>query len=245
MRKLLVGLVVVLAACGGGGSKPSGSITVLAASSLTEAFTELGGAFTKANPGDEVTFSFAGSAALVEQANGGAPGDVIVTADQSSYDKVTGVGDATVIAKNRLAILVGKGNPKGITGLADLAKRDIVLVLCAPEVPCGRFGQTALDMAGVRVTPKSLEENVKGVVSKVTLGEADAGIVYVTDVKAATGKADGVDIDIASDADLEASYPMGVLDQSTHSDVAKAWIDFVASADGQAILASYGFLPPG
>jgi molybdate transport system substrate-binding protein len=120
----------------------------------------------------------------------------------------------------------------------------VVFVLCAPEVPCGKFGAKALEKAGVTATPASLEENVKGVVSKVTLGEADAGIVYVTDVQAAAGDAEGVDIDIAGDADLEAVYPMGILQQTTNEDLAQAWIDFVTSADGQAVLADHGFLAP-
>jgi molybdate transport system substrate-binding protein len=119
-----------------------------------------------------------------------------------------------------------------------------VFVLCAPEVPCGKFGAKALDEAGVTATPTSLEENVKGVVSKVTLGEADAGIVYVTDVQAAGDNAEGVHIDIAGDPDLEAVYPMGILQQSTNKDLAQTWIDFVASTEGRAALARRGFSAP-
>src|SRR3954447_26160034 len=225
----------------------SGKVQVLAASSLTEAFTDMGKAFEADHPDVEVTFSFAASSALAEQVNQGAPADVIVTADESSMEKVTDAGNATdarPIARNQLAILVEKGNPKRITSLADLAKPDIVFVLCAPEVPCGKLGAAALATANVTATPASLEENVKAVVSKVTLGEADAGIVYVTDVEAAGDTAEGVDIDLASDPSLQAVYPIAITKQVTNPDAAEAWIDFVLSDAGRATLAKYGFLAP-
>jgi molybdate transport system substrate-binding protein len=246
--KVVVALALVLpllASCGGDDSTGTTTLTVLAASSLTDAFNTLGPAFEDAHPDTTVTFSFAGSTALVEQADNGAPGDVIATADRSSFDEVDGVGPATVIARNRLAILVERGNPKDIRGLDDLAATDVTFVMCVPAVPCGKLGARALELAEVSATPKSVELNVKGVVSKVTLGEADAGIVYVTDVHAAAGDADGVDIDIAGDPALEAVYPMGVLEQSSDAALAQEWIDFVAGSDGQAALRDLGFLPPG
>jgi molybdate transport system substrate-binding protein len=258
--KLLAALLIVHAhvgpACGGDDTKStakapttkvSGPLTVFAAASLTEAFTEMGHAFEAANPGVTVTFNFAASSALAQQINEGGAADAFVSADEANMKKVTDASNASdpkVIARNRLAILVEKGNPKAITGLADLAKPGLVVLLCAPEVPCGKFAAAALATANVSVKPASLEENVKFVVSKVTLGEADAGIVYVTDVKASGDKAQGVDIDIADDPALEAVYPMAVTTKATHGDVATAWLDFALSDRGQRILASYGFLAP-
>lgn len=248
MRWLAV-LVVVAAlgvGCSSDGPATNGSVHVLAAASLTEAFTQMGKDFEKAHPDANVTFSFAASSALAQQVNDGAPADVFVSADESNMKKVTDARSAhapQTIARNRLAILVGKGNPKGITGLSDLGKDGVVFVLCAAEVPCGRFGAAALAKANVTAKPASLEENVKAVVSKVTLGEADAGIVYVTDVKAAGGKTEGVDIDIADDPTLEAVYPIAVTKQVKNAAGARAWIDYVLSKDGQATLASFGFLP--
>ena len=225
----------------------TGDLQVFAASSLTEAFTQMGKDFQAAHPDAKVTFNFAASSALAEQVNQGGPADVIVTADESNMKKVTDPGNAMdpeAIARNQLSIIVGKGNPKSITGLKDLEKSGVVFVLCAPEVPCGKFGQKALDMAGVTAKPASLEENVKAVVSKVTLGEADAGIVYVTDVKAAGDKAVGVAVQNADDPDLQAVYPIAVTKQAKNVDAARAWIDYVLSDEGQATLAKYGFLAP-
>jgi molybdate transport system substrate-binding protein len=225
----------------------SGSVNVFAASSLGEAFTAMGKTFESQHAGVKVTFNFAASSALAEQINQGGPADVFVSADEPNMKKVTDAGNASApktIARNRLAILVEAGNPKGISGLVDLAKPGVVFVLCAPEVPCGTFGAAALTKANVSAQPASLEENVKAVVSKVTLGEADAGIVYATDVKAAGDKAQGVDIDIADDPSLEAVYPIAATKQGANNDAAKAWIEFVLSPDGQATLATLGFLAP-
>jgi molybdate transport system substrate-binding protein len=225
----------------------SGSLNVFAAASLTEAFTEMGKAFEAANPGLKVTFNFSASSALAQQINEGGPADVFVSADEANMKKVTDAtraSDPRIVARNRLAILVEKGNPKMITGLADLAKPGIVLVLCAPEVPCGKFAAAALQRAAVAAKPASLEENVKAVVSKVTLGEADAGIVYVTDVAAVGNKGQGVDIATAGDPALEAVYPMAVTTKAANRDAARAWVDFALSGAGSAILEKYGFLAP-
>jgi molybdate transport system substrate-binding protein len=229
---VVLALVPLVAACGGDGDGGAGTITVLAASSLTEAFGDIADAYD-----GDVELSFAASSALVEQANGGAPGDVIVTADEASFEEIADVSDPTIIARNRLAILVEHGNPKGIEGLDDLARDDVVLVLCAPQVPCGKLGAQALADAGVTADPASLEENAKGVVSKVSLGEADAGLAYVTD---ATGDVDA----IAFDGAPANAYPIGVLGQRDDADAARAFVDFVASDEGQAILREHGFLAP-
>ena len=239
MRVVAAALVVALALTGCGGGEER-SITVLAAASLTEAFTELGQAF-ESSRGVHVDLSFGGSSVLVDQVNQGADADVLATADEATMARAAGVGGATVFARNRLSIVVERGNPKGIAGLADLDRDDVVVVLCAPTVPCGKLALRALLGASVTPATVSLEENVKGVLSKVALGEADAGIVYVTDVRAAGDAVEGIDVDAP---DVEAVYPMAVVRGSDDADAARAWIDFVAGPAGQRVLRRYGFLAP-
>jgi molybdate transport system substrate-binding protein len=220
----------------------SGSITVLAASSLTESFTEIGRRFQDIHPGVHVTFSFDASSTLVQQAIAGAPADVLATADTDTMQKAVDAGTVsapTVFAHNRLAIIVAKGNPKGIHSLADLSRPGLVVVLCAPDVPCGGFAAQSLAKAGTSVTPRSLEANVKGVVSKVTLGEADAGIVYVTDVTAAGGTAEGVTI--PPEQNVVADYPIAILRSTANSAVATMFVAFVRSGEGTNVLAAAGF----
>jgi len=219
-----------------------GNLTVLAAASLSESFKELGTAFEAKYAGSKVTFSFDASSALATQANGGAPADLFASADQANMKKVTDAGNATnprVFAHNKLAIIVAKGNPKKITALADFDKPKITFVLCAPEVPCGKYGAQALSVAGVKAQPKSLEANVKAVVTKVTSGQVDAGIGYVTDAKAASATADGVHI--PDKENVVADYPMAVLKQSANANLAYAFLDYILGPDAQAILAKYGF----
>lgn len=248
-------LGLVGAACGSSASKAPetttapgvrGDITVFAASSLTPAFNEVGASFTTTNPEAKVTFSYDGSSALVAQIIQGAPADLFASADTANMDKLTTPAlngtEPVNFATNLLQIIVAPGNPKGITGVADLAKADLKVVLCAPEVPCGKYAKQILDTAKVTVTPASLEQNVKGVVTKVTAGEADAGIVYVTDVVAAGAKAAGVDI--RADINVIAKYPIASVKASPHADVNQAFIDFLTGSDGQAILAKYGFGKP-
>ncbi len=223
------------------------TVKVAVAASLTEAFTALAKEYETEHPGVRIRPTFAASSALAQQVNDAAPLDVFASADEESMSKVTVAGNALdpkVFARNRLAILVGKGNPKAITSLADLAGPGVVFLLCAPEAPCGRFGAAALEKAKVKARPASLEENVKGVVSKVALGEADAGIVYATDVKAAAGRAEGVDIDIDGDPALTAVYPIALTRQADDVEAASGWVDFVLSERGQQTLSRFGFLPP-
>ena len=218
----------------------AGKLTVLAAASLSESFKELGAAFEASHPGSKVTFSFDSSAALAAQANNDAPADLFASADQANMRRVIDAGNATgpkVFAHNKLAIIVAKGNPGRIKSLADFTK--VSFVLCAPEVPCGKYGVEALGKAGVKATPRSLETNVKGVVQKVTSGEVDAGIGYVTDAKAAAASASGIEIPDAQN--VIAEYPMAVLEQSANPTLAQAFIDFVLGAEAQAVLAKYGF----
>jgi len=254
---LLALLGLVAAACGSDNSGSAsattttakavtGDITVFAAASLTESFKEIGAAFTKANPGAEATFSFDASSALVQQITQGAPADLFASADTANMDKLTMPGlngtAPVVFATNLLAVIVAKGNPKGITGVADLANTDLRLVICAAEVPCGKYANQIFTTAGVTVNPVSLEQNVKGVATKVTAGEADAGIVYTTDVIAAGGKADAVAI--PANINVIAKYPIASVKTSTKTDVDAAFITFLAGTDGQAILAKYGFGQP-
>jgi molybdate transport system substrate-binding protein len=256
-RRLVLAALVVAgittASCGGddapqtstSGGGATGTVTVFAASSLTEAFTAMGEAFQVENPAAVVTFNFAGSGDLVTQINEGAPADVFASADDANMTKLTDAGGnagaPVVIARNTFEIIVGPGNPKGITGLADLAEPDLIVVLCADTVPCGKGAATVLANAGVTVTPKSFEEKVKGVVTKVTAGEADAGIVFSTDVVAARDAAEGVAI--ADDVNVISNYPIVVTQNAPNAVAARAFVDFVAAAAGQAILAKYGFLP--
>jgi len=246
---LIAALVAVLAtaSCGSDGATRDDAapadVTVFAAASLTAAFTELGDAFTAANPGAEVTFSFAGSSELAAQLREGAPADVFASADLANMAVLTDAdlvdGQPEVFATNAAEIIVEAGNPRGITGVADLANDDLVVVQCAPEVPCGAYAEQVFANAGVTVVPSSLEQNVKAVASKVLLGEADAGLVYRTDVLAAGDDADGVAI--PDDVNVVAEYPIALVSDAPDPRGGRAFIDFVLSAAGQQILADAGF----
>ena len=242
---------LVLAACGGsddntssGGSSASpAEIKVFAAASLTAAFTKIGEDFTAANGGTKVTLNFAGSQALATQIQQAAPADVFASADITNMDKVKDLaGPPQIFASNQLQIVVEKGNPKGVKGLDDLANPDLKVVLAAPDVPVGKYSQQALEKAGVTVKPVSQEQDVKAVVSKVSLGEADAGIVYTTDVTAGGDKVEGVDI--PEDQNVVATYPIATVKASKAPDQAQAFMDYVLSDQGQQVLKSYGFGPP-
>jgi molybdate transport system substrate-binding protein len=255
MRNRMVFLVTaaLLAACGGGGGTAStspastslsGYINVFAAASLTASFNALGISFHRANPGVGVNLNFAGTPTLVTQIEQGAPADVFASADTTNMDKLTAdgytSGSSQVFARNQLEIVVAPGNPKGINGLADLAKPGVVYITEGPTVPAGKYSLQALATAGVKVTPKSLETSVAGVISKIELGEADAGIVYTTDISAAGSKVQGVPIPAANN--VIATYPIVAVKGTKNSDVANAFIAYVLSATGQSTLATFGFL---
>jgi molybdate transport system substrate-binding protein len=222
----------------------SGSASVFAAASLTAAFNALGASFQSANPGVTMTFNFAGTPTLVTQIEQGAPADVFASADTTNMDKLKAdgfiSGDPKVFARNKLEIVVAYGNPMGINSLADLAKPGVIYISEGPTVPAGKYSLQALQMAGVKVTPKSLETDVKSVVSKVELGEADAGIVYTTDVTAAGSKVQGVPIPDAEN--VIATYPIVTVKASKNMAVANAFIAYVLSTEGQTKLQSFGFL---
>jgi molybdate transport system substrate-binding protein len=243
---------LVLAACGSSGGSGSGStsslsgtVNVFAAASLTDSFNALGAAFHRDHPGVALLFNYAGSPTLVTQIEQGAPADMFASADMTNMNKLRDDGYTSgtpqVFAHNQLEIAVAPGNPKGITGLADLAKAGVVYISAGPTVPAGKYAMQSLQKAGVTVTPRSLETDVKSVISKIELGEADAGIVYTTDVKAAGSKIQG--IPIPDQYNVMATYPIAVVRDSKQAAVDDAFIAFVLSSEGQTTLASFGFLP--
>jgi molybdate transport system substrate-binding protein len=234
-------LIAALATgCGGSSAGPAVTgkapvkVTIFAASSLTNAFTAVATAFAQ-RTGDQTTFSFAGSQELVAQVQQGAPADVVATADLKTMAKLPGAANAKVFARNRLVIVTGRDNPKHVTGLSDLGRSDIAVVLAAPAVPAGKYAATALASGHVTVRPKSLEDNVRGVLTKVQLGEADAGIVYASDAKSAGKHVTTIPIP----GSPVASYPVLAIHPA-----GQPFVDFLLSEQGQAILARYGFLPP-
>jgi molybdate transport system substrate-binding protein len=249
---LLILGAAFLAACGGSSGAAttsptplSGTLSVFAAASLAASFTALGASFRTANPGVTLKFNYAGSPTLVTQIEQGAPADVFASADTANMDKLTAdgytSGTSRVFAHNQLEIVVAPGNPKGITRLADLAKPGVIYITEAPTVPAGKYSVQALASASVKVTPKSLETSVTAVISKIELGEADAGIVYTTDVTASGNKVAGVPIPAANN--VIATYPMAAVKGTANSAVADAFIAYVLSSRGQSTLRTFGFLP--
>ncbi|WP_328317313.1 molybdate ABC transporter substrate-binding protein [Streptomyces sp. NBC_00388] len=249
-------LLLPLAACGGkddskkdNGAKSSASatpkadLTVLAASSLTDVFGTAKKVYEKEHPGTKITFSFAGSQELATQVKQGAPADALVTADTKTMDGLkSDVGTPEIIAKNRLVIATGKGNPDKIHDLKQLSDPKLKVVLAAPEVPVGRYSKQVLDAQKIKVKPVSQEVNVRAVLSKVELGEADAGIVYKTDAATAPGKVDAVTIPDAQNA--VASYPAATIKDSKHSAAAAAFVSWLATPEAQKILQGAGFQKP-
>ena len=245
-------LGLALTACGGSSDSgqqaqaPARTLTVSAAASLTSAYQQLGNEFQAANPGTTVTFNFGGSDSLAQQVVQGAPADVLATASSKTMQTAVQAGkiqgEPVVYATNSLQIAVAPNNPKAITSLADLAKPGVVSVVCAPAVPCGAAAQAAEKAANVTLTPASEEQDVKGVLNRVQTGNADAGLVYVTDVKSTQGKVTGVDFPQASAQGAVQSYPIGVVTGSQNADLAQSWIQFVRGQQGTAALQQAGFV---
>ena len=245
IRSVLVGaLALSLVACGT--EEPAdglaGEITVFAAASLTETFTELGERFEEANPGTTVTFNFAGSSALAQQINEGAPVDVFASASPANMDQVSQADEPTTFVRNRLEIVVPVGNPAGITGLADLADASRKIALCAEQVPCGAAAKKAFEAADITAAPDTLEQDVKAVLTKVTLGEVDAALVYRTDVLAAGDKVEGIEFPEAEQAIND--YPIAALAEAPNAEGAAAFVEFVLSAEGVEVLTGAGFDKP-
>ncbi|MDX2707764.1 molybdate ABC transporter substrate-binding protein [Streptomyces sp. PA03-6a] len=223
-----------------------GTVTVFAAASLKESFTELGKEFEAAHPGTKVSFNFGGSDALAASITSGAPADVFAAASPKTMQIVTDAKDAAgepaTFVRNQLEIAVVPGNPKDVASLKDLTKSGMKVALCAKEVPCGAAAQKALDGAGLKLTPVSYEQDVKSALTKVELKEVDASVVYKTDVKAAAGKVEGVEFPESAGAVND--YPIVLLKDAPNAGAAEAFIAFVRSDQGAKVLSEAGFLKP-
>jgi molybdate transport system substrate-binding protein len=254
MKRLFAGTIaalVIVSLAGCGSDEPESSaaekttLTVYAASSLTKAFEELGRSFESSHEGVKVQFNFAGSSDLVAQIQDGASADVFASADEANMDKLT-ADDLTgsepqMFASNTLEIAVPPGNPAGVKTFADLADKGLNLVICAPEVPCGAAARQAADSAGVELKPVSEEQSVTDVLAKVTSGEADAGLVYVTDVVAAGDDVEGIEFPESSSA--ATVYPIATVAEPENVDLAQEFVDLVLDKTGQSILKDAGFAP--
>lgn len=227
-------------------AKATGDITVSAAASLTEAFTALGNKFEQQNPKATVTFNFGSSPALVTQIQGGAPADVFAAADLANMDKLVSGGQVTVsptpFARNQMEIAVKPGNPEGVDGVSDLGSVGTI-ALCGATIPCGIYAASVLKKAAVTVPESSVNRGVdaKATLASVSQGDANAAIVYVTDVMAAGSGVAGVPI--PAELNVTAVYPIAPVADAGNAKGAKAFVRYVASPAGQKILAKYGFLP--
>lgn len=247
INSMAVGLAAALSLAGlsacGNDSDASKELNVFAAASLTESFDQIGKTFEKQHSGTKVTFNYDGSASLATQINeSGAPADVFASAAPANMDTVTKKGKAdgkpSIFTKNQLVIAVKKGNPDNIKTLADLAKGERKIALCAQEVPCGASAKKALAAGKVKLKADTYEKDVKSALSKVTLGEVDAALVYRTDVNA-EAKADAVEFDESAKAIND--YPIVTLKDAPNSKLAKQFVEYVKSDDGQAVLDKAGF----
>jgi molybdate transport system substrate-binding protein len=253
---LAAALVILLSACSSAtqpaapgpradGSSGNGTITVLAAASLTEAFTRLGKDFEARHAGSTVTFSFGSSATLATQIVQGAPADVFAAASSATMKTATASGAAnppTNFVSNTLRIAVPKGNPHKITGLEDFADKSKRIALCAPQVPCGAAAVKVFAVAKIVPKPDTLEQDVKAALQKVASDEVDAALVYETDVIAAGEQVDGIEFAEAQEA--VNTYPIATLKNSRNPALAESFVDYVLSSQGQAVLAEAGFAKP-
>lgn len=252
----LVILGIVAVACGSdadfeagdsGSGEVSGTVLVFAAASLTDAFGDLSDAFEAAYPGTTVELNLGGSSALREQILEGAPADVFASANESNMTQVVDAeahgSEPVIFVRNMLQIVVPAGNRAGVTGLEAFGDESLLIGLCAQGVPCGDFGREILANAGITPAQDTDEPDVRALLTKVAADELDAGIVYVTDVTAAGDEVEG--IDIPAEHNVEARYRIATLDASPNPAAAAAFVDFVLSEEGQAILTSYGFAPAG
>jgi len=246
---IVTAVALLVAACAE--PNPTGTpqikdINVFAAASLTDAFTRVYDEYAKSNARVRFIFNFGSSSTLATQITNGAPADLFASADQANMQKIVDAmltdGTPTAFATNRLEIAVLPGNPKKISSLADLARSDVILVLAAPTVPAGKYALEALSKTGVSAKPQSQEVDVRAVLNKVSLGEADAGIVYVTDVKSAGGRVTGVAI--PEEQQVLARYPIAVVKSSKNAELAHGFMDYVLSPAGQNVLAEFGFAKP-
>ena len=250
---ILAALVAVAAAgCSSSSSAPStsssssgGTITVFAAASLMETFTQIGKQFEAAHKGDTVKFSFGPSSGLATEITGGAPADVFASASPATMDVVVKAGDAASpqnFAKNVMEVAVPPSNPANVTSVTDLAKSSVKVALCQPTVPCGVVAAEVFKNAGITVKPVTLQADVKSVLTQVELGNVDAGMVYVTNVLSAGSKVKGIAIPASDNAST--LYPIATISSSKHKSEAQAFINYVLSPAGQQVLAAAGFQKP-
>ena len=227
-------------------STEGGKLIVFAAASLKKSFTEIGEQFKTDNPGTVVEFSFAGSSDLVTQLTQGAPADVFASADTKNMDKAAQAdllaGDPVNFASNTLTIVVAPGNPKKVASFKDLTQAGLSVVVCAPQVPCGSATEKVEKATGVQLNPVSEESQVTDVLNKVTTGEADAGLVYVTDAQGAGDKVTAVPF--PESADAVNTYPIAVLEQAKDRELAGKFLDAVTGEAGQKVLSAAGFAKP-
>lgn len=242
-------LAIGLTACGSSDSgqapPPTRTLTVSAAASLTDVYNQLKTQFEQANPGTTVRFNFGGSDTLAQQIVQGAPADVLATAStktmQTAQQAGRIAGQPVTYATNKLQIAVQPGNPKQITGLQSLVGPQVTESICAPAVPCGAAATAAEQAAGVRLDPVSEEQDVRSVLQRVTTRNVDAGLVYVTDVKASNGQVQGIDFPQATAQGAAQNYLIGAVTGSQNADLANAWIQFVNGPQGDAALSQAGF----
>jgi len=233
------------AAAGSSSAGQTGTITVFAAASLKETFTELGKQFEAAHPGDTVKFSFGASSALATQINSGAPADVFASASPKNMNQVVTAGNASNpqdFAKNVMEVAVPPSNPAKVTSVNDLAKSSVKTALCQPQVPCGVVAAEVFKNAKITVKPVTLQPDVKSVLTQVELGNVDAGVVYVTDVQAAGAKVKGVTI--PADVNASTLYPIAALSHSQEEAIAQAFVAYVLSPTGEQVLKAAGFAQP-
>jgi molybdate transport system substrate-binding protein len=250
VRRLLLPAVLAallpVAACGGSDDGQHQTLTVYAAASLTATFEQIAKEFEAEHDGVDVRLDFGGSSDLVAQIQNGAPADVFASADTATMDELVAAGlaggDPQDFATNVLEIATPPDNPAGIASFQDLAKQGVKVVVCAPAVPCGAAARQVAGNAGVTLHPVSEEQSVTDVLGKVTSGEADAGLVYVTDVRAAGDRVDG--IEFPESADVVNTYPIAPVRDSAESDLADAFIEMVLGDTGQRILRDAGFGSP-
>jgi len=233
------------AAAASSSAATTGTITVFAAASLTGTFTELGKQFKAAHQGDTVKFSFGASSTLATQITDGAPADVFASAAPKNMETVVSAGDASNpqnFAKNTAEVAVPPSNPANVTSVNDLAKSSVKVALCQPQVPCGVVAAEVFKNVGITVKPVTLQPDVKSVLTQVELGNVDAGVVYVTDVKAADSKVKGVTIPAGQNAST--LYPIATISSSKEMSIAQAFVAYVLSPAGQQVLAAAGFEKP-
>lgn len=220
----------------------TGTVTILAAASLTESLDELAAAFEEAHPDVDVVISYGGSSALAEQIVSGSPADVFFSANESTMATVTDAGlavDPVVLLTNELEIAVPAGNPGGVVGLADFADADLTIALCDPAVPCGSAAEKLFAATGITPSPDTLEQDVKAALAKVALGEVDAALVYVTDVTAAGDAVEGIEVPDAGVA--VNSYPVALLRDARNPAAAQAFVEFLRSDEAGAVFRDAGF----